>query len=335
MFSWRSLAAARQRGYEWWGRTNKGPISRAGPHAGNLSMRHPEYQYLDLLTQVLTHGDQRLDRTGVGTRSIFGAVVRFDLSDGSVPILTTKRVYWKTAVKEMLWFLTGGTNIRPLLRDNVRIWTDWPLASYRRETGEQITQEEFEKRIVEDEAFASRWGELGPVYGKQWRRWLGVDGREHDQIATLLRMLRENPASRRMLFHGWNVPEIGDMALPPCHMVYQYHVTSDGRLNCLLFQRSVDLLLGAPFNYVGAAALQLMIAQQSDLLPGELIWVGGDAHLYLNHLEQAREQLTRQPRPFPKMQIIRRATSIDDFRIEDFEVVGYDPHAAIKADVAV
>jgi thymidylate synthase len=298
-------------------------------------MRHPEHQYLDLLSQVLAHGDQRIDRTGVGTRSIFGAMVRFDLSDGSVPILTTKRVYWKTAVKEMLWFMTGGTNIRPLLIDNVKIWTDWPLASYRRETGKQITQEEFEKCIVEDEGFAARWGELGPVYGKQWRRWLGVDGREHDQIATLLRTLKENPASRRMLFHAWNVPEIGDMALPPCHMVYQYHVTSDGRLNCLLFQRSVDLLLGAPFNYVGAAALQLMIAQQSDLRPGELIWVGGDAHLYLNHLEQAREQLTRQPRPFPKMQITRRASNIDDFRIEDFEVVGYEPHAAIKASVAV
>lgn len=298
-------------------------------------MRHPEYQYLDLLTQVLANGDQRVDRTGVGTRSIFGAMVRFDLSDGSVPILTTKRVYWKTAVKEMLWFLTGGTNIRPLLLANVKIWTDWPLASFRRETGEQVTQEEFERRIVEDEAFATQWGELGPVYGKQWRRWLGVDGREHDQIDHLLRTLKENPASRRMLFHAWNVPEIGQMALPPCHMVYQYHVTSDGRLNCLLFQRSVDLLLGAPFNYVGAAALQLMLAQQSALQPGELVWVGGDAHLYLNHLEQAREQLTREPRPFPKMRLTRQASNIDDFRIEDFEVVGYEPHAAIKANVAV
>jgi len=298
-------------------------------------MRHPEFQYLDLLAQVLAHGDQRVDRTGVGTRSIFGAMVRFDLSDGSVPILTTKRVYWKTAVKEMLWFLTGGTNIRPLLLANVKIWTDWPLASFRRETGEQVTQEEFERRIIEDEGFATRWGELGPVYGKQWRRWLGVDGREHDQIATLLRTLKENPASRRMLFHAWNVPEIGEMALPPCHMVYQYHVTWDGRLNCLLFQRSVDLLLGAPFNYVGAAALQLMLAQQSALQPGELVWVGGDAHLYLNHLEQAREQITREPRPFPKMRLTRQASNIDDFRIEDFEVTGYEPHAAIKANVAV
>ena len=298
-------------------------------------MRHPEYQYLDLLSQVLDHGDQRIDRTGVGTKSIFGTMVRFDLTDGSVPILTTKRVYWKTAVKEMLWFLTGGTNIRPLLFEKVRIWTDWPLATYRCATGEQISQEDFERRIVEDDAFAAKWGELGPVYGKQWRRWLGADGREHDQIAALIHTLKENPSSRRMLFHSWNVGEVNDMALPPCHMVYQYHVTSDGRLNCLLFQRSVDLLLGAPFNFVGAAALQLMLAQQSNLRPGELVWVGGDSHLYLNHLDQAREQLSREPRTLPHMRLVRRATNIDDFKIEDFEVVGYDPHPPIKADVAV
>tara|TARA_R110002124_G_scaffold27046_2_gene96801 strand:+ start:9046 stop:9942 length:897 start_codon:yes stop_codon:yes gene_type:complete len=298
-------------------------------------MRHPEYQYLDLLAQVLETGDERIDRTGVGTRSIFGSMVRFDLSNGTVPILTTKRVYWKTAVKEMLWFLTGGTNIQPLLRENVRIWTDWPLAAYRRETSEDITQEAFEQRVIEDDAFAARWGELGPVYGKQWRRWLGSDGKEHDQIADLIRSLRENPTSRRMLFHGWNVSELGAMALPPCHMVYQYHITSDGRLNCLLFQRSVDLLLGAAFNFVGATALQLMLAQQAGLRPGELVWVGGDVHLYLNHLEQAREQISREPRPFPRMTLASRASSIDDYRIEDFEVEGYAPHAAIRADVAV
>ncbi len=245
------------------------------------AMRHPEHQYLDLLEQVLARGDERIDRTGVGTRSIFGAMLRFDLSDGQVPILTTKRVYWKTAVKEM------------------------------------------------------RWGDLGPVYGKQWRRWLGADGREHDQIATLVDTLRTNPASRRMLFHGWNVAELGGMALPPCHMVYQYHVTSDGRLNCLMFQRSVDLLLGAAFNFVGATALQLMLAQQAGLRPGELVWVAGDAHLYLNHLDQAREQIARTPRPFPTMHLARRADSIDGYRIGDFTVEGYDPHAAIKADVAV
>jgi thymidylate synthase len=298
-------------------------------------MRHPEYQYLDLLEQVLTKGDERVDRTKVGTRSIFGAMVRFDLSEGCAPILTTKRVFWKTAVKEMLWFLTGGTNIQPLLKENVRIWTDWPLAKYRKATGEDITQADFESRVIEDDAFARQWGELGPVYGKQWRRWLGADGREYDQIAELVRTLRDNPSSRRMLFHGWNVAELGGMALPPCHMVYQYHVTSDGKLNCLLFQRSVDLLLGAAFNYVGATALQLMLAQQAGLRAGELIWVGGDVHLYLNHLDQAREQLKREPFPFPHMRLVRHPASIDDYRIDDFEVEGYSPHAAIKADVAV
>ena len=296
---------------------------------------HPERQYLDLLRHVLDKGEERKDRTGVGTRSIFGAMVRFDLSEGKAPILTTKRVYWKTAVKEMLWFLTGGTNLQPLLKENVRIWTDWPLAAYRKSTGEKISQEDFERRIVEDDEFARQWGELGPVYGKQWRRWLGSDGREHDQIAELVKTLREAPTSRRMLFHAWNVAEIGSMALPPCHMVYQYNVTSSGRLNCLLFQRSVDLLLGAAFNYVGATALLLMLAQQTDLTPGELIWVGGDVHLYLNHLEQAREQLEREPKDFPTMRLTRRASSIDDYRIEDFEVEGYSPHSAIKADVAV
>ncbi len=298
-------------------------------------MRHPEHQYLDLLANVLERGDERIDRTGVGTRSLFGTMVRFDLSEGIAPILTTKRVYWKTAVKEMLWFLSGGTNIQALLRDNVRIWSDWPLASYRKETGEEISQDEFEQRILGDDDFAARWGELGPVYGKQWRRWLGADGREHDQIADLVHMLRENPSSRRMLFHGWNVAELETMALPPCHMVYQYHVTSDGKLNCMMMQRSVDLFLGAAFNYVGAVSLQLMLAQQADLTPGEFVWVGGDTHLYLNHIDQAREQLAREPRPFPTMRLTRKAESIDAYRIEDFEVEGYDPHAAIKGDVAV
>lgn len=297
--------------------------------------RHPEHQYLDLLAQVIERGDQRIDRTGVGTKALFGAMVRFDLSDGTVPILTTKKVFWKTAVKEMLWFLTGDTSLRALLRENVRIWTDWPLARYRRECGENISQDEFERRVVEDDAFAAKWGDLGPVYGRQWRKWLGADGREYDQVADIVDMLRTNPASRRMLFHAWNPPELAAMALPPCHMVYQYHVTSDGRLSCLLFQRSCDLLLGAAFNYVGATALQLMLAQQSDLTPGELIWVGGDVHLYLNHLDQAREQITRTPRPFPTMRLTRRPETIDKYKITDFEVDGYSPHAAIKADVAV
>ena len=262
-------------------------------------------------------------------------MTRFNLGDGTVPILTTKRVYWKTSVKEMLWFLTGGTNIQPLLKNNVRIWTDWPLDRYRKKTGDTISQSEFEQKILDDDAFAARWGELGPVYGKQWRRWLGPDGKEHDQIATLIKTIKTNPSSRRMLFHAWNVAEIDQMSLPPCHMVYQFYCTQDGRLSCLLFQRSSDLLLGVPFNWTGGAALLLMIAQQTGLTPGEFIWVGGDVHLYLNHIEQARTQLQRTPRQWPKMRLLRKPGSIDDYRIEDFEVDDYDPHAAIKADVAV
>ncbi len=291
-------------------------------------------QYAEIVRRILDTGDRRVDRTGVGTLSVFGVTARFDLSDGRAPLLTTKRVSWKTAVKEMLWFLTGGTNIRELLEQNVRIWTDWPLARYRRETGDDIAQEAFEARILAEEAFALLWGDLGPVYGKQWRRWLGADGQEHDQIATVVEQLRTTPASRRILFHGWNVPELPDMALPPCHMVYQYHVTSDGRLNSLLFQRSCDAMLGLPFNWVGAAALQLMLAQQAGLTPGELVWMGGDVHLYLNHLAPAEEQLAREPRAGPRM-TLRAAPSIDDYRIEDFAVESYDPHPAIKAAVAV
>jgi thymidylate synthase len=298
-----------------------------------MGLHHPEYQYLDLLRHVLESGDRRIERTGVGTLSLFGAFARFDVSNAT-PILTTKRVFWKTAVKEMLWFLSGGTNIRPLLLEGVRIWSDWPLARYRAATGEALSQTEFENRIVADERFAAEWGELGPVYGKQWRRWEGPDGRQYDQIAKVVETLRSNPTSRRILFHAWNVADLDKMALPPCHMVYQFHVR-DGKLSCMMYQRSADLLLGCPFNWVGTVALQTMLAEQCDLELGEFIWVGGDVHLYLNHIEQAREQLTREPRAFPKLILRRRAASIEDYRIDDFEVENYDPHPHIQADVAV
>jgi thymidylate synthase len=298
-------------------------------------MTHPEQQYLDLLGRVLTKGDERMDRTGVGTKSLFGELLRFDLSGGQVPILTTKRVYWKTAAKEVLWFLKGGTNIQALLRENVRIWTDWPLARYQRETGTVVTQAEFEERILADDDFARQWGELGPVYGKQWRRWVDANGNEHDQIATLVETLKTNPSSRRMLFHAWNVGELDQMALPPCHMVYQFHVNSRGELNCLIFQRSCDLFLGAAFNFFGGTALVHMLAQQAGLIPGELVWVGGDVHVYLNHQDQVREQMAREPLPFPTMRLLRKPASIDDYRIEDFEVTGYAPHPPIHGDVAV
>lgn len=293
-----------------------------------------EKRYLDLAEEILTTGDPRVDRTGVGTKSLFGTVLRFDLSDGSVPVLTTKRVAWKHAVKEMLWFLTGDTNIRNLLREGVTIWSDWPHKAYVEKTGDDISQKAFESRILEDEAFAREWGDLGPVYGKQWRCWEGPDGKIHDQIGHLITMLRETPASRRMLFHGWNVADLDKMALPPCHMLYQYHVSSEGKLNSILYQRSCDVFLGLPFNLTGAATLQIMLAQQAGLAPGRLTWMGGDTHVYTNHFDQIREQISREPRELPKMRV-RKAASIDDYRIEDFELLGYDPHPSIKGEVAV
>lgn len=306
-------------------------------------MRHGEEQYLDLLRSLLASGDRRVDRTGVGTLSQLGAMLRFDLSDGTIPIFTTKRVYWKLAVKEMLWFLTGETNIRPLLQANVGIWTDWPLERYRRSTGEHIEQGDFEARIVSDERFSQDWGELGPVYGKQWRRWRDADGREHDQIADVIEAIKSNPASRRLLFHAWNVGELSQMTLPPCHMVYQFHVTNlqpagealRPKLNLIVYQRSCDAFLGLAFNCCQQAALLAMVAQQVGMDRGELVWCGGDVHLYLNHLEQAREQVARTPRPFPLLQLTSSPSSIDGYKIEDFLVTNYDPHPAIAGEVAV
>jgi thymidylate synthase len=309
-------------------------------------MRHPEYQYLNLIERIITTGDRRIDRTGVGTLSVFGATMRFDLSNGSFPVLTTKRVFWKTAVKEMLWFLTGQTNIQSLLKENVKIWTDWPLDKYRKSTGDQISQEDFEARILADDSFAATWGDLGPVYGKQWRRWLDSEGKEHDQIATVIETLKTNPSSRRIIFHAWNVPELDQMALPPCHMVYQFHVSgleeakaSNGqikpKLSMLNMQRSVDSLLGLPFNLAQQAALLHMVASQVGMTPSELVWFGGDVHLYLNHIEAAQTLLEREPTPFPRLKLLNIPSSIDGYKIEDFEVTGYDPHPAISAPVAV
>lgn len=308
--------------------------------------KHPEHQYLDLIKNILENGDKRIDRTGVGTLSIFGTIMKFDLSDGTFPLYTTKRVYWKTAVKEMLWFLTGQTNIQSLLRENVKIWTDWPLDKYRKSTGDAISQEDFEKKILQDDEFAKKWGDLGPVYGKQWRKWVDTEGKEHDQIANVINTLKTNPSCRRMIFHAWNVGELDQMALSPCHMTYQFYASGlnsdavkEGRkkpkLNLLVGQRSCDIGLGNPFNIAQESALVHMVAQQVDMTPGELIWVGGDVHLYLNHIDMANELLRREPRPFPKLRLLRHPTSIDHYTINDFEVTGYDPHPAIEAPVAV
>lgn len=305
---------------------------------------HFETQYLDLMRHIWRHGDERIDRTGVGTRSVFGAQLRFDLSDGQMPLLTTKRVYWKTATREFLWFLTGDTNIRALCAQGVQIWTDWPLDRYRRETGDAITREAFSQRIVEDESFARQWGDLGPVYGKQWVDWPVYEPAGEglfrqrpqgvNQVAELVESLRSNPGSRRHIVEGWNVAELPGMALPPCHKTYQFHV-SGNRLSGLLYQRSCDVALGLPFNLWGAALFIRMLAQQCDLEPGELVWSGGDTHLYLNHGDLVEAQLAREPSGAPRLAIRRRPDSIFGYRIEDFEVSGYAPQAPLSAPVAV
>lgn len=306
-------------------------------------MEHWEHQYLDLMRRIWMQGDQRIDRTGVGTRAVFGAQLRFDLSGGRVPLLTTKRVFWKAAAREMLWFLTGETNIRPLLEQNVTIWTDWPLAAYRKATGDQIGQDDFEARIVADADFAARWGDLGPVYGKQWVDWptyepagegLFRKGPGINQVAQVIAGLRANPGGRRHIIEGWNVAELDRMALPPCHKTYQFHVAG-GRLSCLLYQRSCDVVLGLPFNLFGAALLTRMIAGQTGLEPGELIWSGGDTHLYLNHADLIEAQLARQPQGEPRLVIGRVPPTIFDYAIGDFAVADYAPQSHIAAPVAV
>ena len=308
---------------------------------------HPESQYLDLMRRIWEHGDERADRTGVGTRSVFGATLRFDLADGRMPLLTTKRVYWKTATREFLWFLTGDTNIRALCAQGVEIWTDWPLDRYRKATGSDISRADFSRRIVEDAAFAGEWGDLGPVYGKQWVDWATYQpagegmfrrGPGINQVAQVVESLRANPGSRRHIVEGWNVAELDAMALPPCHKTYQFHVSGQGadrKLNGLLYQRSCDVALGLPFNLWSAALFVRMLAQQCDLEPGELVWMGGDTHLYLNHAALVEEQLLRAPSGEPRMEIVRRPPSMFAYRIEDFEVLGYHPAASISAPIAV
>ena len=319
------------------------------PHSGATigaasPAAHWEEQYLDLMRRIWAEGDERRDRTGVGTRSIFGATIRCDLSDGRMPLVTTKRVFWKTATREFLWFLTGDTNIRALCAQGVEIWTDWPLAHYRRETGEDISRKDFSARIVEDAEFAARWGDLGPVYGKQWVNWPvyepAGDGlfRQRaqgiNQVAELVEALKSNPGSRRHIVEGWNVAELDSMALPPCHKTYQFHV-ADGKLSGILYQRSADLALGVPFNLWSAALFVRMLAHQCGLEAGELVWMGGDVHLYLNHAELVEAQLARVPDGVPRLAITRRPDSIFGYTIEDFVVSGYKPQAALSAPVAV
>ena len=262
-------------------------------------------QYLELLRTVRTSGARKGDRTGTGTLSIFGHQMRFDLNAG-FPLLTTKKLHLRSIIHELLWFLNGDTNVDYLQRHGVSIWDEW----------------------------ADEHGDLGPVYGAQWRSWPVGDGESVDQIEQALRLLREDPDSRRIIVSAWNVAELGAMALSPCHALFQFYV-ADGRLSCQLYQRSADIFLGVPFNIASYALLTHMMAQQSELAPGEFIWTGGDCHLYLDHLEQADEQLARTPLPLPELVIKRRPRSLFDYRYEDFEIVGYSAHASIKAPIAV
>lgn len=262
-------------------------------------------QYLDLMSHVLEHGDRKTDRTGTGTLSVFGWQMRFRLQDG-FPLLTTKKLHTRSIIHELLWFLQGDTNIRYLKENGVSIWDEW----------------------------ADESGDLGPVYGKQWRRWETADGRSIDQISRLVEGIKRNPDSRRHLVSAWNPGEVDNMALPPCHALFQFYVAK-GRLSCQLYQRSADIFLGVPFNIASYALLTHMVAQVCELEPGDFIWTGGDCHLYLNHLEQAREQLGREPRPLPRLRVNPETRDIFAFRFEDFALEGYDPHPHIKAPVAV
>ncbi len=262
-------------------------------------------QYLDLMSHVLEHGDRKTDRTGTGTLSVFGWQMRFRLQDG-FPLLTTKKLHTRSIIHELLWFLQGDTNIRYLKENGVSIWDEW----------------------------ADENGDLGPVYGKQWRHWQTADGRGVDQITRLIEGIKRNPDSRRHLVTAWNPGEVENMALPPCHALFQFYV-ANGRLSCQLYQRSADIFLGVPFNIASYALLTHMVAHACEFEPGDFIWTGGDCHLYLNHLEQAREQLSREPRPLPQLCINPAVKDVFAFRFEDFALEGYDPHPHIKAPVAV
>ena len=262
-------------------------------------------QYLDLMQRILDEGATKTDRTGTGTLSVFGHQMRFDLAHG-FPVLTTKKLHMRSIIHELLWFLTGDTNIRYLKENGVSIWDDW----------------------------ADEHGDLGPVYGFQWRSWPGPDGQSVDQISKLIEQIRRNPDSRRLMVVAYNPAYVDQMALPPCHSLFQFYV-ANGKLSCQLYQRSADTFLGVPFNIASYALLTHMVAQQCDLDVGDFIWTGGDTHLYSNHLEQTRLQLTRQPLPLPRLHIKRRPADIFSYVYDDFEIVGYESHPHIKAPVAI
>ena len=290
-------------------------------------------QYLDLCRLVLEKGTKKEDRTGTGTISYFGCQARYDLSEG-FPLLTTKKVHLKSIIHELLWFLSGETNIRPLCLNGVKIWNEWPYEIYCKSPDYQgETMEEYIQKVIDDEEFAAKHADLGPVYGKQWRAF-GVDAFEVDQLKRVIQQIKENPTSRRLIVVAWNPLVIDQMALPPCHMMFQFYV-SDNKLSCMLYQRSGDIFLGVPFNIASYALLTMMVAHVTGLEVGEFVHTIGDAHIYSNHLEQINLQLSREPRELPKMKILRKVENIEDFKYEDFELVDYHPHGRIKGKVAV
>lgn len=305
-----------------------------------------EQQYLDLLQDILENGRGKEDRTGTGTISVFGRQLRFDLSEG-FPLLTTKKMFLKGIIYELLWFLQGSSNIKYLVDHNVHIWDDWPYLYYTQQAEKgkvpKLTQQAFIQQVKDDTAFARQWGELGPVYGVQWRRWKAPDGREIDQISELINNIKDvatgksYKASRRLIVSAWNVADIEEMTtsgLPPCHTIFQFYVL-DGKLSCQLYQRSADTFLGVPFNIASYALLTMMVAHVTGLQLGEFVHTFGDAHLYNNHIEQVKEQLTRKPFPLPTMKLNPDVKDIFSFTIDDFTLEGYQSHPAIKAPIAV
>ena len=288
-------------------------------------------QYHALLNEILEKGTDRLDRTSTGTRSIFGYQMRFDLAEG-FPLLTTKKVHFKSVVYELLWFITGSTNIRPLVLNNVRIWNEWPYERFvKSDAYNNESLDDYVERIKNDQTFADKHGNLGPVYGKQWRDFNGVD-----QLKQLIEGIRHNPFSRRHIISAWNPAELENMALPPCHMMMQFYVSSDRkRLSCQLYQRSADVFLGVPFNIASYALFTHLIAQVCDLEAGEFVHTFGDVHIYNDHLEQVALQLSREPLPLANLRLNPMIKEIEDFRYEDIELLDYQSHPAIKAKVSV
>ncbi len=311
-----------------------------------MAKRHPEYQYLELAGDILKNGNKK-EVFGADTyiKSVFGRQIRFDLSKG-FPLLTTKKVFLRGIIHELLWFLRGESNIKYLVDNDVHIWDDWPYKDYKKAIEKdkklpKLSQDEFIAKIKESETFAKKWGDLGNVYGVQWRKWQTSDGRKIDQMKWVIEKLQETPYRKHFVVSAWNPEFIYEMALPgksmalpPCHTIFHFNV-SDGKLSCQLYQRSADYFLGVPFNIASYALLTMMVAQVVGLKPGDFVHTFGDVHIYSNHFKQMREQMKRRPRPFPKMVLNKKIKKIDDFKIDDFKLENYKPYASIKGDITV